>query len=74
MDLAPFTNPQSQSLGAAALAASRSVEAILFNVPGADPRSLTVATAAIVAAALLGCLVPALRAARLDPADALRAE
>jgi putative ABC transport system permease protein len=58
----------------AALAAARYVEAMLFNVPGADPRSLAIAAAVILAAALLGCLVPAVRATRVDPAEALRRE
>lgn len=59
---------------AVALATARYVESLLFNVPAADPRSLGVAAAVIIAAALPGCVVPAVRAARVDPAEALRAE
>jgi predicted permease len=59
---------------AGALAASRFVESLLFNVAAADPMTFAIASLVVVCAALLGCVVPALRAVRVDPAVALRSE
>jgi ABC-type antimicrobial peptide transport system permease subunit len=58
----------------AALAASRLVEALLFQTSSRDPVVLAVIANGLAAAALIACLVPALRAARIDPMVALRAE
>ena len=57
-----------------AFAGSRYVQSLLFNATGAEPRVFGVAIIVVIAAALLGCVVPAIRAARVDPAVALRAE
>ena len=57
-----------------ALFASRAVEPLLFQT---SPRDVTVFALAIVTlsgAALLACLLPALKASRVDAATALRAE
>jgi ABC-type antimicrobial peptide transport system permease subunit len=51
---------------AAALAGS--VQSLLFEVEPLDPPTFATALAIICGAALLGCLVPALRAAAVDPA------
>ncbi|MCI0436613.1 MAG: ABC transporter permease [Gemmatimonadetes bacterium] len=57
---------------AAALAATRVLEASLFGVTARDPGALAGAAALIATAALVATLLPASRAARTDPAVALR--
>jgi ABC-type antimicrobial peptide transport system permease subunit len=57
-----------------ALAASRYIESLLFSVAATDLRTLATASGVVLAAALLGCVVPAFRALRVDPAVALRTE
>jgi putative ABC transport system permease protein len=59
---------------AGAFAGSRYVESLLFNVAAADPAIFAIASVVVVVAALLGCVVPAIRAVRVDPAVALRAD
>jgi ABC-type antimicrobial peptide transport system permease subunit len=57
------------------LAGSRIIARFLFGVSPADPVTLaTVSVVILLAGALTGSWVPALRAARVDPATALRAE
>ena len=58
----------------AALLLTRFLEALLFGVDARDTITFVVAPAILLAAALLGCLAPARRAMRVDPAVALRAE
>ena len=60
-------------LAAAALAA-RVLEGYLFGVAPFDPRSHALGLGVLLLTALASAWVPSLRAARLDPADALRAE
>jgi ABC-type antimicrobial peptide transport system permease subunit len=57
-----------------ALAGTRALSGMLFGVGRADP--LTYATVAIglVATAGLACLLPAIRATRVDPVSVLRVE
>ncbi len=55
-------------------AAGRSMQALLAGVSPADPAALLAAVAVAVLMTLFGCLAPALRAARLDPIRAIRAE
>lgn len=57
-----------------AVAAGKSVEALLYGVAASDPLTLTVTAGTLAAATLLAALVPARRAARLDPTRALRWE
>ena len=57
---------------AGAIAASRSLGSVLFQVDPRDPAILAGAMFALVLAALLACLIPATRAARIDPAVILR--
>jgi putative ABC transport system permease protein len=57
-----------------ALVAARLYAGLLFGVRASDPLSLVAALAVLVAVALLATLWPARRAARVDPAVALRAE
>jgi putative ABC transport system permease protein len=57
---------------AAAFALTRVAEAMLFGVGPRDPATFLAATAALLAAGLIAALAPALRAARVDPVQALR--
>jgi ABC-type antimicrobial peptide transport system permease subunit len=50
------------------------LRAFLYGVTATDPLTLAAATLALVATASLASWVPARRAARVDPAEALRAE
>ena len=62
-------------LGAGAVAvfaASRLLESLLVGVSAADPASYAAAFGIVVAAAALACVLPALRAARIEPTAALR--
>jgi putative ABC transport system permease protein len=58
---------------AASFALTRVLGSLLFQVTAVDPAS-AVAVGVIAVVALLACCVPALRASRLDPVTALRAE
>ena len=57
-----------------ALAAAGVLRSYLYNLAPRDPWTFVIAALALGAAALLACLVPALRAARVDPLIALRVE
>jgi putative ABC transport system permease protein len=59
---------------AGAIAASRLLQVLLYQVSPTDPLVLGGTAAGVTAAALVGYLVPALRASRVQPAVALRAE
>ncbi len=59
---------------AAALALTRLMGSMLFEVSPADPLTYAVASSALILAALLGSYLPARRAARVDPVEAIRAE
>jgi predicted permease len=54
--------------------AQRALSTVLYEVSPTDPASTAMATAVLLAAALLACLPPALRAMRVDPAQGLRVE
>jgi putative ABC transport system permease protein len=58
----------------AALALTRLLESLLFGVSPTDPLSFAAVVAFLSACALLGCWLPARRAARVDPVIALRYE
>ena len=58
----------------AAFAAGRLLESQLFGVSGHDARALAGGTAVLVVSALLAALIPARRAATMDPVKALRGE
>ena len=59
---------------ALAFGVTRVLRGLLFQVEPLDPVSLLGAAAALVAAALLATWLPAWRATRVDPVEALRAE
>jgi predicted permease len=50
------------------------VAGILFDVQPRDPGTFAMVVAALTAAGLLACYIPARRAARVDPLSAMRAE
>jgi putative ABC transport system permease protein len=57
-----------------AVAVSRGLEQILFEITGTDPFTLVSVGVTLVLVAVVASWVPAFRAARLDPVEALRAE
>ncbi|MBZ5725376.1 MAG: ABC transporter permease [Acidobacteriia bacterium] len=57
---------------AAALLLTRALTGLLYGVSRLDGWSFAAAAATVLAAAFLACLVPALKAARVDPLGALR--
>lgn len=57
-----------------ALMAARLLESMLFHVPASDPWSLAAAVFVLIATALIAAWIPARRAARVDPMEALRQE
>jgi predicted permease len=59
---------------ALAFAATRYVQSLLYQTSAADPAAITVSIALLVAAALLAALIPARRAAQVDPMAVLRNE
>jgi putative ABC transport system permease protein len=59
---------------AASFAVNRVLKAELVQVSPNDPTTLFIASALLVLSATLGCLIPARRAMRVDPAVALRHE
>jgi len=62
-------------LGAiAAVGATRALRGLLFAVQPGDPTTIAVVSILIGAAGVISTLVPARRATRIDPVDALRAE
>jgi putative ABC transport system permease protein len=59
---------------AAAIGVSGGLERLLFGVTGTDPLTLGSVAVLLVAVATLASWVPAFRASRMDPVEALRAE
>ena len=56
----------------ASLLLSRALESLLFDVKPSDPIILTGCVAGLFAVALIAAAVPAWRASRVDPLEALR--
>ena len=59
---------------AGALALTRFLTAQLFGVSPTDPVVIGVVAATLAAVSGLACMVPAIRATRVDPIEALRSE
>jgi predicted permease len=59
---------------AVSIAASRALDASLFGTSPHDVRVLAVVAGILLSASVLACLVPAWRATRANPVEALRAE
>ena len=59
---------------ALAVAAARTARALLFGLKPGDPSTLVMSVVALAAVAMLASYLPALRAARLEPTEALREE
>ena len=57
-----------------AFASSRLIASLLYGVSPRDPGVFAAATLTLLAVALLACWLPARRAARLSPIEALRTE
>ena len=57
-----------------ALGLTRSLQALLFGVGPHDPITIVVATVLLLATTLVACLVPGLRAVRVDPSQAFRSD
>jgi predicted permease len=59
---------------AAGFAAARTLEGVFYGVSPSHPGMLALTVAALLAAAVLACLGPAISAVRTEPAEALRTE
>ncbi len=59
---------------AGALATERYIEALLFNVTGRDPWTYSAVAASLIFTSVLAAWLPAQRASRIDPVNALRGE
>jgi putative ABC transport system permease protein len=58
----------------ASVALMRYAKSMLYGVTGADPFTWTVVAAILSLAVLVASMIPALRAASIDPASALRSD
>ena len=59
---------------AAAALLTRALEGLLFEIEPLDPATYLAASAVMLLASAAACLLPTLRATRVDPAEALRAQ
>ena len=59
---------------AGAFALGRFVAALLYGITPHDPMTMAIATLVLATCAVVACLIPAGRASRVDPVQALRAE
>jgi len=59
---------------AGALALGRAISSLMFGVKVRDPATFSLVAVVLTAVALAACVIPARRAARVDPMAALREE
>lgn len=59
---------------AAAWYGAAALQQFMFGIEARDPRALALVACALLTVAVLAAVAPARRAARVDPATALRAE
>lgn len=57
-----------------ALVAARALTSVLYGVPPHDLVAMAASPIALTAAAVVACLLPARRALRVEPTEALRAD
>jgi putative ABC transport system permease protein len=57
-----------------ALAMGRVLSSVLFHVTPRDPQIVTLSMATLLAVAIAACFIPARKASRIDPMNALRSE
>jgi ABC-type antimicrobial peptide transport system permease subunit len=72
--LATLIAVYARSAGTCARGATRWIESMLFTVKPNDPWTIAEAAALLFLAASVAAFVPARRASRVDPVDALRRE
>jgi putative ABC transport system permease protein len=60
--------------GVLAMTAGSLVQSLLVGVSARDPRTVSIVGVVLFVVAILAAVVPARRASRIDPAEALRAE